>query len=160
MVLVKTIIFTIIVPGVIIVFIPYEILTSSSAPTPMQFGILQYYIASPILLGATVYFWCAWDFTFTGRGTPALIAGPKELVVRGLYRYVRNPMYIGFLSILLGEALLFESLKLLGYTAVMFSFFYFLVVFLEEPILKDKFGESYEKYCQSVARWLPLKIKR
>lgn len=100
-----------------------------------------------MLLGASIYFWCAWDFTFAGRGTPAPIDPPKKLVVRGLYRYVRNPMYVGVFSILLGEALFFESQRLLVYAAVVFFFFYLFVILYEEPILRQKFGESYQKYC-------------
>ena len=159
MVLLKTIIFTFIVPGAVTVLVPYWLLNSRSAPPPMQIGILRYVGAIPILLGAAIYFWCAWDFTFAGRGTPAPIDPPKELVVRGLYRYVRNPMYVGILSILLGEALIFESQRLFGYTAVVFIFFYLFVVLYEEPMLRQKFGESYQEYYRAVARWLPWRIK-
>ncbi len=121
----------------------------------MQLGIFRYFGALPILIGAAIYFWCAWDFTFTGRGTPAPIDPPKELVVRGLYRYVRNPMYVGILSILLGEAFLFASQRLFEYAAVAFLFFFLLVVLYEEPILRQKFGESYRQYCKNVSRWIP-----
>jgi len=76
-----------------------------------------------------IHFRCTGDFTFAGKGTPAPIDPPKELVVQGLYRYIRNPMYIGILSILLGEALLFASWWLFEYTAVVFSLFYFFVLF-------------------------------
>jgi protein-S-isoprenylcysteine O-methyltransferase Ste14 len=112
------------------------------------------------LIGTAIYFWCAWDFTFAGRGTPAPIDPPKELVVRGLYRYVRNPMYVGILSILLGEALLFASWRLFEYTAVVFIFFFLFVTLYEEPILRQKFGESYRRYCESVPRWIPWRMKK
>jgi len=121
----------------------------------MPLGAVRYFGALPILIGAAIYFWCAWDFTFAGRGTPAPIDPPKELVVRGLYRYVRNPMYVGILSILLGEALLFASGRLLEYTAVVFTFFFLFVVLYEEPMLRQKFGESYRQYCKNVSRWFP-----
>jgi protein-S-isoprenylcysteine O-methyltransferase Ste14 len=103
--------------------------------------------------------WCAWDFTFAGRGTPAPIDPPKELVVQGLYRYVRNPMYVGILSILLGEALLFASWSLFGYAAVVFILFFLFVVLYEEPILMRKFGESYLQYCKNVPRWIPWRTR-
>ena len=125
----------------------------------MNLGFARYFGVLPILLGVSIYFWCAWDFTFVGRGTPAPIDPPKELVVRGLYRYVRNPMYIGILSILLGEALIFESRRLFGYTAIAFIFYYLIVVLYEEPTLRRKFRDSYQKYRQAVPRWLPWKIK-
>jgi len=85
---------------------------------------------------------------------------PKELVVRGLYRYVRNPMYVGILSILLGEALLFASQRLFEYAAVAFIFFFLLVVLYEEPVLRNKFGESYRQYCKKVPRWIPWRIEK
>jgi protein-S-isoprenylcysteine O-methyltransferase Ste14 len=159
MVLIKTIIFTFLVPGTVAVLVPYWLLSSPSAPPPMQFGIFRYFGVLPTLIGVTIYFWCAWDFTFAGRGTPAPIDPPKELVVRGLYRYIRNPMYVGILSILLGEALLFASWRLFEYTTVAFIIFFLVVVLYEEPILKHKFGESYRQYCKSVPRWITWRMK-
>ena len=159
MILLKTIIFTFIVPGTVTVLIPYWLLSSRSAPPPPRIGIFRYVGVLPILLGASIYLWCAWDFTFAGRGTPAPIDPPKELVARGLYRHVRNPMYVGVLSILFGEALFFESRTLFEYAAIAFIFFYLFVVLYEEPGLEQKFGESYQRYRQTVPRWLPWRIR-
>jgi protein-S-isoprenylcysteine O-methyltransferase Ste14 len=105
--------------------------------------------------GAVIYFWCAWDFATAGEGTPAPIDAPKHLVVRGLYRFVRNPMYAGVLLILLGESLAFRSTRILVYAAIVFTFFNLFVILYEEPALKRKFGPSYEEYLSSVPRWLP-----
>jgi protein-S-isoprenylcysteine O-methyltransferase Ste14 len=154
MVLIKTIIFSLLVPGTVTLLIPYWLLSSSAQP-PIRLGVFRYLGVLPILIGAAIYFWCAWDFTFAGGGTPAPIDPPKELVVRGLYRYVRNPMYLGILSILLGEALLFASWRLVEYTAVVFTFFFLFVTLYEEPSLRQKFGDSYRRYCKSVPRWIP-----
>jgi protein-S-isoprenylcysteine O-methyltransferase Ste14 len=99
----KTLIFTIVVPGTVTVLIPRLLLSSRPADLP---SFLRIAGGPVLLLGAAVYLWCAWDFAVTGKGTPAPIDAPKRLVVRGLYRYVRNPMYLGVLAILLGEALL------------------------------------------------------
>src|ERR1700730_15889914 len=118
MVLLKTIVFTFLVPGTVTILVPFWLLSSRSAQPPMQIGMLRYFGALPILMGAAIYFWCAWDFTFAGLGTPAPIDPPKELVVRGLYRYVRNPMYVGILSILVGEAFLFASQRLFEYAVI------------------------------------------
>lgn len=159
MVLLKTIIFTFVVPGTVTVLVPYWLLSSRSAPPPMNIGWVRFVGLVPILLGISIYLWCAWDFTFAGRGTPAPIDPPKELVMRGLYRYSRNPMYVGVLSVLLGEALVLRSQRLFEYTAVVFGFFYLFVLLYEEPILRQKFGESYQAYCRAVPRWLPLRIK-
>src|SRR5881628_452507 len=128
MILLKTLIFTFVVPGTVTILIPYWLLSSRAWPTLAHFGIFRYFGVIPILVGVLIYVWCAWDFTFAGRGTPAPIDPPKELVLRGLYRYVRNPMYVGILSILLGEALLFASRRLFEYTAIAFIFFYLFVV--------------------------------
>ena len=102
MVLLKTIIFTFIVPGSVTILVPYWLLSSRPVP-PLELGFFRYFGALPIAIGAAIYCWCAWDFTFAGRGTPAPIDPPKELVLRGLYRYVRNPMYTGILLILPGR---------------------------------------------------------
>lgn len=159
MILLKTVIFTFVVPGTVTVLIPYWLLSSRSAPPPLNIGPVRFLGLFPILFGASIYLWCAWDFTFAGRGTPAPIDPPKELVVHGLYRYVRNPMYVGVLSILFGEALLFALQRLFGYAVIVFVLFYLFVLFYEEPTLRRKFGESYEEYCQAVPRWLPWRIR-
>ena len=159
-VLLKTLIFTFLVPGTVTILVPYWLLSSRSPAAPaIQLGIFRYFGLLPILTGATIYVWCAWDFTFAGRGTPAPIDPPKKLVLRGLYHYVRNPMYVGILSILLGEALLFGSARLFEYTAVAFILFFLIIVLYEEPMLRQKFGESYREYCKDVPRWIPWKIK-
>jgi protein-S-isoprenylcysteine O-methyltransferase Ste14 len=80
---------------------------------------------------------------------------PKHLVVEGLYRYVRNPMYLGVLLLLLGETAFFQSSALLQYTVAWFIVVNLLVVFYEEPALRRRFGDSYERYVRSVHRWLP-----
>jgi protein-S-isoprenylcysteine O-methyltransferase Ste14 len=116
---------------------------------------LQYLALLLLLLGTAVYLRCVWDFAVTGRGTPAPIDAPKVLVVRGLYRYVRNPMYVGVLLVVLGWSALFGSSALLIYAGSVGLFFHLFVVVVEEPILRRKFGESYEQYCSSVRRWLP-----
>ena len=120
-------------------------------------GIPQYLGVVPVLLGVSVYSRCVWDFASVGRGTPAPIDPPKVLVVCGLYRYVRNPIYLGVLFVLLGEAVFFESSALLRYMIGVFLIFHLFVIFYEEPSLRRKFGESYERYCRSVRRWIPGK---
>jgi protein-S-isoprenylcysteine O-methyltransferase Ste14 len=98
---------------------------------------------------------CVWEFAREGRGTPAPVDPPQVLVARGLYRYVRNPMYLSVSAILLGEALAAASAPLLGYWAAFFALVNGFVMGYEEPALRRKFGVSYERYTRQAGRWLP-----
>src|ERR1700737_637345 len=153
--LAKTLLFTVLVPGTVTIYVPRRILLSRSGNDVLPIGPLRYLGAALLAAGAAVYLWCAWDFATAGRGTPAPIDPPRRLVVRGLYRNVRNPMYLGILLLLGGEALLFRSRALLAYAALVFLFFFVFVVAYEEPALRRKFGQDYERYCDRVPRWIP-----
>lgn len=155
MVALKTLLFTILVPGTVTVLVPYLLLSWGVQIFSFEVGPIRFLGLLPILMGAVTYLWCAWDFTFTGRGTPAPIDPPKELVVKGLYRYVRNPMYVGITLILLGEALLFEAAVLFLYAGLLLVCAHLFIVYYEEPTLRRLFGASYESYCKSVSRWTP-----
>jgi protein-S-isoprenylcysteine O-methyltransferase Ste14 len=104
-----------------------------------------------------VYLRCLWEFAARGRGIPAPIDHPKQLVVTGLYQYVRNPMYVGVLLFLLGEALFFGSSRFLLYAIAWLAFVHVNVLVYEEPNLRRKFGRSYERYTSAVRRWIPGK---
>jgi protein-S-isoprenylcysteine O-methyltransferase Ste14 len=155
MVALKTLIFTVIVPGTEAVLIPYLLLSSGFEIFSRELGIFRFLGLLPIAIGALIYCWCAWDFTFSGSGTPAPIDPPKKLVVKRLYRFIRNPMYIGVSLPVFGEALLFASATLLVYAAVVLLIFHLFVVCYEEPHLRRTFGDSYKSYCDAVPRWLP-----
>ena len=150
----KTLIFTVFVPGSVTGWIPRWLLRGNTAPENVP-PVLPYFGFAFILAGVAIYFWCAWDFTFAGRGTPAPIDAPDNLVARGLYRYVRNPMYVGVLAIIFGEALWFWSKTLAQYGVSVFACFYLFVILYEEPALRTKFGDSYRQYCAAVPRWIP-----
>src|SRR5438128_8946253 len=130
MVALKTLIFSILVPGTVAGVIPWLLLQGPSGlalmiPSVWMVGIL------PMLLGVGLYLWCAGAFTFIGKGTPAPIDAPKVLVVQGFYRWVRNPMYIAVFSVVIGEALLFRSFLLLGYALLVAVVVHLFVVFVE-----------------------------
>jgi protein-S-isoprenylcysteine O-methyltransferase Ste14 len=151
----KTLLFTVFVPGTVALYIPHRILLSRGPSDFLPLAGLRYLGLPMLVAGAAGYLWCAWDFATTGRGTPAPIDPPKKLIVRGLYRYVRNPMYVSVLLVVIGQALLFRSRALLEYTAAVFIFFFLFVFLYEEPTLARKFGQSYEKYRDRVPRWVP-----
>lgn len=94
-------------------------------------------------------------FALVGRGTPAPIAPTERLVVSGLYRHVRNPMYLAVLSIIFGQALLFGSTTLLWYGAAFLLLVHAFVVLYEEPSLRRRYGAEYERYCEALQRWWP-----
>lgn len=98
-----------------------------------------------LAIGGAIYFRCVWDFARIGRGTPAPIDAPKVWVVRGLYQYVRNPIYIGVLLIVLGLTVYFASFGVLVYGVCLALGFHLFVIFVEEPSLRRRFGESYER---------------
>lgn len=154
MVALKTLIFTILVPGTVLGIIPWLLLqwSEESVMPPSSVWLIGLF---PLLIGVVLYFWCAGAFTFIGKGTPAPIDAPVFLVRSGPYRWVRNPMYIGVFSVLIGEAILFHSLLLVGYALLVGIVVHLFVVYYEEPSLRRRFGESYERYLHTVPRWLP-----
>lgn len=148
----KTILFTILVPGTVAVLVPRWLLGGFTAP---ENGLLTWLGILIILAGTAVYFVCAWEFAVRGLGTPAPIAPTKFLVTTALHRYVRNPMYSGVAMVILGESVLFRSAHLVEYAALMLLIAHVFVVLYEEPTLQRTFGESYEEYRRTVPRWIP-----
>lgn len=151
MLLLKNLLFTLVIPATAAVYVPLLIASSRSASTgmPAVIGV------SVLVLGAAIYAWCVWDFATFGRGTPAPIDAPKRLVVRGLYRHTRNPMYVGVLSVTLGWAVFFQSLAIVLYAVALWIGFHVFVVLYEEPHLLSVFGKEYQDYCSDVGRWVP-----
>jgi protein-S-isoprenylcysteine O-methyltransferase Ste14 len=113
--------------------------------------------AIPSVLGFAVALRCVWDFGWTGGGTPAPVVPPKRLVVVGFYRYVRNPMYVGFAAGWIGLWIVFghANLRMIAAVAAVALGVHLFVVFYEEPTLRNKFGTDYEDYCRNVRRWWP-----
>ena len=148
----KSLLFLIAAPGMVAGYIPLALLTSGAQ---IETGIVSY-LAFPLWgIGIIILLWSFWNFLHEGRGTPAPIDPPKELVATGFYRYVRNPMYVGILAAILGHFLWFGYWNLLIYEAVVFLAFHTFVTIYEEPTLKIKFGAAYEDYLRNVPRWIP-----
>ena len=153
---IKTLIFTLLVPGSVTVLVPYLMLSSGRELHAWLIGPLRFLGIFPMILGVFFYLRCAWDFTFIGRGTPAAFDPPRRFVATGLYRIVRNPMYVGITLILTGEAIAFGSTTLLDYASLLWLGFHLFVIYYEEPTLKKKFGKTYEEYFRVVPRWIPM----
>lgn len=150
----RSIAWTVLLPGLVAGYLPWRF-----------FGLahVQLSLRNPVHLlgllcmglGAMLLGTCIWEFGRSGRGTLSPVDPPRELVIRGLYRYVRNPMYLSVSLIVLGEFLLTWSRSLLVYWAVWFVVVNVFVIGYEEPTLRRRFGAAYGQYMQQVGRWLP-----
>ena len=141
-------------PFVVAGYVPWTFFGLSAARVDVRDPV---HVLGLVLMaaGATLLLACIREFAVSGRGPLGPPDPPKELVVRGLYRYVRNPMYLSVATLLIGETLLVQAVPLLVYFVIWFSFVNIFVLAYEEPALRGKFGASYEQYTQSVGRWLP-----
>lgn len=151
MLLIKNLLFTILVPGTVAVLIPI-IISRDISPAADLMTLFAFILW---LFGLIIYIYSVWGFAIWGKGTPAPVDAPKHLVIRGLYQYMRNPMYIGVLSILLGWTCLYSSLSLWLYWLFMAGCFQLFILYYEEPKLLQLFGSEYKSYCLTVNRWLP-----
>lgn len=118
---------------------------------------LRWIAAIPSVLGFAVALRCVWDFGWTGHGTPMPLVPPQRLVVVGFYRYVRNPMYVGFAAGWIGLWIVFghADLRLIAAVAAVALGVHLFVLLYEEPTLRKKFGTEYDEYCRNVNRWWP-----
>ena len=105
--------------------------------------------------GAVLTAWCIGLFLFEGRGTPAPFDPPEEFVSAGPYAWLRNPMYVGALSVILGCGLVFDSPSIVALSVAFWLMAHAFVVLYEEPALEQQFGDSYRHYKHSVNRWMP-----
>ena len=108
-----TLLFLFLILPFFLIWIPYKILSSPNHIYLFDIGAFRYFGLAPIVLGTVIIFWCSHSFVFIGNGTPMLLTPIQKLVVTGLFKYVRNPMYIAALLIIVGEALLFHAIGLL-----------------------------------------------
>lgn len=107
--------------------------------------------------GVSLCLWCIGAFALIGKGTPAPFDPPRKFVAAGPYRYVRNPMYLGALAVVVGVAIVMQSIASLGVGIFFLLLAHLFVLIYEEPALERKFGGSYLDYKRSVRRWLPGK---
>ena len=150
----RSLLWTMLFPGLFAGYVPWRYFAVGrvhvSLSDPAQVVGLLLIGAGTVLLGA-----CILEFSRSGRGTLSPVDPPRYLVVRGLYRYVRNPMYLSVTAIVLGEALVSRSTALGVYWAIWFACVNLFVIGYEEPTLRHQFGESYDEYTSQVGRWIP-----
>jgi hypothetical protein len=150
----RSLMWTILLPGVVAGYVPWRYFGLGRVGLDLRqpghfLGLLS--LTSGMLLLAA----CIFEFARTGRGTLSPVDPPRHLVVRGLYRYVRNPMYLSVTIMLLGEILLTRSATLAVYWAIWFVCVNVFVMGYEEPALHRQFGASYDEYTRHVGRWIP-----
>jgi protein-S-isoprenylcysteine O-methyltransferase Ste14 len=149
---VRAALFIAIAPGSIAGWLPWYISGWKRPRLDEPLGVGGVIVA---VFGWLVLLWCAREFAIRGRGTPAPYDPPRQLVADGLYRFVRNPMYVAVIISLLGQAALYRSRSVLWYTAIVALGFHLRVMLYEEPKLRELFGRSFDDYTARVPRWLP-----
>jgi protein-S-isoprenylcysteine O-methyltransferase Ste14 len=148
-------VFLVIAPGFVAGLVPWWI--SHWRFEGPFFGLLLCRIAGGLLIGLGLIglLDSFARFALQGLGTPSPVFPTRHLVVTGLYRYVRNPMYVGVVSAIAGQGLLFGNVRLLEYGALAWLLFHVFVLAYEEPVLRATFGSEYEVFCKEVPRWIP-----
>jgi protein-S-isoprenylcysteine O-methyltransferase Ste14 len=160
LVLIRALTYATLFIGFVLVFLPAQLLSRAGVARPSALGSPQLAGMAVAAAGATVAIWCILVFALIGRGTPAPFDPPRHLVMRGPYRHVRNPMYLGASLALTGAALFYETVALWVYAVGFLVLMHLFVVLFEEPTLRQTFGDDYERYCRQVRRWWPKGVTR
>src|SRR5678815_1976293 len=150
----RSLLWTVLMPGMVAGYIPWRYL-GLNAVTFVPGNARQLLGLVSAILGVALLAECIWEFARRGRGTLSPVDPPVHLVVEGLYKYVRNPMYVAVTLIVLGEAVIAASWTVFFYWVCFFIAANVFVVGYEEPWLRRQFGESYEQYTRHVRRWVP-----
>ena len=147
--------FLLIAPGFIAGVVPYWISRWHGGPAFVGSSAIRILGVLLIIFGAPLLLDSFTRFALQGLGTPAPVFPTRHLVVTGLYRYVRNPMYVGVASIIFGQALCFRNIRVLEYGIAISLAFHLFILFYEEPTLRRTFDREYEEFCENVPRWIP-----
>jgi protein-S-isoprenylcysteine O-methyltransferase Ste14 len=151
----RSLLWTILFPGFFAGYVPWRFFGLDRALQRGSFDLTQLAGLLIVGIGVLLLATCIVEFARSGRGTLSPVDPPKHLVVRGLYRYVRNPMYLSVTVIVLGEVLVTRSVPLATFWVVWFAGVNLFVVGYEEPTLRRQFGASYDEYFRQVGRWIP-----
>ena len=149
----KTLLYMGTLHGFFTYYFPFQL---SSRDKPFFYLGNFHFLAIPFwVFGVVIIVQCSIDIIRRGRGTPAHLDPPQSLMINGWYRRVRNPIYLGAVIAQVGYILWFGSGLAILYVVLFFLAFHFLIVVIEEPILRNTFGAAYDEYCQKVPRWIP-----
>ena len=154
-VLARTITYAALFIAFVLLYLPARVLSWAGVAAPSSLGVAQVIALAVGTAGGAFALWCVFTFAFLGRGTPAPFDPPRRLVVRGPYRYVRNPMYVAVAATIVGQALLLGRPVLLAYAALFWLVVAAFVHGYEEPTLRRTFGPDYDAYCRETRRWWP-----
>jgi protein-S-isoprenylcysteine O-methyltransferase Ste14 len=147
--------FLILAPGVVAGLVPWLITQWRTLPPMDGAGALRWTGLILIAAGLAIVLESFARFAWEGLGTPAPVAPTRTLVVRGFYRYVRNPMYVAVTALIFGQAILFASWAVAVYGVLIAAAFHTFVRVYEEPTLLAAYGEEYAAYCAATPRWIP-----
>jgi len=152
---IRNFLFTILQPGLVAGLIPLWITGFRINNMFDEVWHLHHYIGTiAFLIGFVIMLWCIISFAVKGRGTLSPMDPTKKLVISGLYKFSRNPMYVGVILILIGEVIFLQSVGLGIYSLFVFVAFNIFTMLVEEPRLRKDFGEEYERYYENVRRWI------
>ena len=153
--LLRNLFFTILQPGTAAVLGPWLVLRGTNAAlVPAEWTALHFLGLLLAIIGLTIMMICIWRFPAEGQGTISPVDPTRKLVTGGLYRYSRNPIYVGVTILLLGEAIYFLSWRLVVYAVVLLIVFHIWILLHEEPRLRRVFGAEYDEYSARVRRWI------
>ena len=150
-----SVVFFLLAPGLVAGLAPWWISRWHMQPPLLGSSLLRVAGAALIAVGTPALLDSFARFALQGLGTPAPIFPTRHLVVTGLYRHVRNPMYVGVVSVIVGQGLLLGSARVLDYGVLVWLAFSLFVIGYEEPTLRRTFGAEYERFCANIPRWIP-----
>lgn len=150
-----TAVFLVLAPGIVAGLVPWWISGWHIHPAFLGFTPFRVIGALLIAFGIPILLESFGRFALQGIGTPAPVFPTRQLVVKGFYRYVRNPMYVAVVSVILGQGLLLGNIHLVAYATLVWLVMHLFVLTYEEPTLRESFGAEYESFCTHVPRWIP-----
>ena len=153
--IIGTAVVLVIAPGLLAGMVPWWITHWQVKPALLGLSVLRFAGGALVALGIPGILDSFGRFAIQGIGTPAAVFPARHLVITGLYRYVRNPIYVAVVSTILGQGLIFGNIQLLEYGGGLWLFFHLAVLIYEEPTLRATFGSEYAAFCAEVPRWIP-----